>query len=1514
MTTKATFKGFTFKKSSKQFVPPPPAPKPSGASGTQGGTRGLFTPNTAQNSGGPSSSRFSSGGASNSTGTTKAQAPFPSSSLSGNAAKCTPLPTSQGTGAQTSVHSFLTAPSVRPVATVTPQGHSHGSGSAVGVPTAATSNSAAQVVARPAVGNVWPSTAGVKRKKVGDAPRSSQNFTSLCSLDDDDDDFEMPPLTSVTPKQKRRDLKASDKEKAADSEDEEDIQPVRKRRSMVLQSDDEEECDEDFGDSLLTTTPAKKSPVPQNKQQCQPPAQLPKIASPSSSGLTTVGRTSQPRDLALSASSASVSKKVCTDPVTANNDVCFKPSPSSHNSSTYLSNRQQKSSSSSPRVTRDTLQSKAVQKKWGQTDVFESVSAKSEGVGAVGPQFPASADGVGDVTKHPLLTADETKLTSEQLAEMPSLLLQVTDEVCDLICSASTQALMNLGLPDYGRLQTLLAVRKQIKDKEKAARSAAASRQTGSSFHTPKPSTSIIARNSDPSHLLSPPLATSTAVKKVSVTKAPPVTESPVPCGDSFFEDVSTFTQSHMSYMRSFKTPASSPAGGSAVSTPLRRDASFSGLSCDDEQTRVAATVSSKLNVPTSEESPIVLSQDSSIDSLQETRGGDVVRAAKPIPVLDRPSYKNSVSNSSAEVPMEAQISNEVLDNLFDEFGDDDADFGFDDTDIDFEAQAGTSTGSKSGGSSFTEKVSVTDPYVPTFGSSDKDDGATGEFDGEQFEHSKDLRAMFHNIFGLREFRHNQLQAINAALLGNDSFILMPTGGGKSLCYQLPALVTRGISIIVSPLRALIQDQVQRLISFDIPAAHLSGDLDSTQASAVYSSLYQRQPAIKLLYVTPEKLSASDKLLKCLDSLHHRQMLDRFVIDEAHCVSQWGHDFRPDYKKLNMLRVKFPGVPIMALTATATPRVRRDIIHQLNMKQPKWFMQSFNRPNLKYSVRPKKPSNATADVIEMIKSKFRQECGIVYCLSRKECDTVADSLRSAGIQAASYHAGLSDSERTHVQERWLNGDNCKVICATIAFGMGIDKADVRFVIHYSLPKSVEGYYQEAGRAGRDGMIAHCILLYTYSDVKRLRRILDMDQGATYESKRVHIDNLFRMVQYCENLADCRRAQVLHYFGEHHFDRERCNIVAGAVCDNCGSKEMFKLRDVTEDAKEVVKCVRELCSSPRNNYTLLHFVEIFKGSQNSRIMDAGHNRLPLHGRGSAYSRGDAERLMHKLVIEGVLLEELKITAADTAACYLRLGPKAACLMQNKLKIEMSVQGGKKRSEACRIGQEPQTNRQQLVEDCYKELVALAKTIATEHGSKNYALIFPNAMLWQLAEKTPLTVEEMKRDIDGLPEAKVNKYGAHRFLDVTTKFCVMLSSIQDEVDDGSQSVEENADDWSSPYFGSPSTASTGRKKFYGRQRGGKSRGGRRGRSGSRKRGNSSTRKGGRGGSQRGGNSSAKSFRGGRGAAGAGTSSRGGGGGSSFNGGRKPKGPVTKSTLGMMPDPRARSYLASIGSYMG
>uniref|UniRef100_A0A2I3HG21 RecQ-like DNA helicase BLM n=1 Tax=Nomascus leucogenys TaxID=61853 RepID=A0A2I3HG21_NOMLE len=463
-------------------------------------------------------------------------------------------------------------------------------------------------------------------------------------------------------------------------------------------------------------------------------------------------------------------------------------------------------------------------------------------------------------------------------------------------------------------------------------------------------------------------------------------------------------------------------------------------------------------------------------------------------------------------------------------------------------------------------------------------------FQSLSFPHTKEMMKIFHKKFGLHNFRTNQLEAINAALLGEDCFILMPTGGGKSLCYQLPAY------------------PVQKLTSLDIPATYLTGDKTDSETTNIYLQLSKKDPIIKLLYVTPEKICASNRLISTLENLYERKLLARFVIDEAHCVSQWGHDFRQDYKRMNILRQKFPSVPVMALTATANPRVQKDILTQLKILRPQVFSMSFNRHNLKYYVLPKKPKKVAFDCLEWIRKHHPYDSGIIYCLSRRECDTMADTLQRDGLAALAYHAGLSDSARDEVQQKWINQDGCQVICATIAFGMGIDKPDVRFVIHASLPKSVEGYYQESGRAGRDGEISHCLLFYTYHDVTRLKRLIMMEKDGNHHTRETHFNNLYSMVHYCENITECRRIQLLAYFGENGFNPDFCKKHPDVSCDNCCKTKDYKTRDVTDDVKSIIRFVQEHSSSqgtrnikhvgPSGRFTMNMLVDIFLESLSS----------------------------------------------------------------------------------------------------------------------------------------------------------------------------------------------------------------------------------------------------------------------------------------------------------------------------
>jgi len=528
----------------------------------------------------------------------------------------------------------------------------------------------------------------------------------------------------------------------------------------------------------------------------------------------------------------------------------------------------------------------------------------------------------------------------------------------------------------------------------------------------------------------------------------------------------------------------------------------------------------------------------------------------------------------------------------------------------------------------------VRSAHKPTVVKSNGTSTALLPLEGVDMHHkwSGEVKDVLKRRFKLTGFRPNQQAAINATLAGEDVFVLMPTGGGKSLCYQLPAVVrtgrTQGVTIVVSPLLSLMEDQVSHLKALNIQAMMINGTTGTEEKRLIMDALKGPEPEslIQLLYVTPEMLSKNLGLVNTLQRLHSRRKFARIVIDEAHCVSQWGHDFRPDYKALGDVRRQFMGVPVIALTATATETVKLDVIENLGITGCKTFMQSFNRPNLQYEVQPKKPKLVLEEMAEIIRTKYAGATGIIYCLARKKCEEVATQLmKSHKIRAHHYHADMEPEEKLKVQRAWQAG-KYQVIVATIAFGMGIDKGNVRFVMHHTLPKSLEGYYQETGRAGRDGKISGCYLFYAYSDCSTLRRMID-DGDGSYEQKDRQRQMLRQVVQYCENKIDCRRVQVLTYFNEP-FKQEDCN----GACDNCNSLSTFENQDFGTQAADAIKLVEAVMrQSPKPRVTLIQMVDIFRGVKKDWEDVEGF------GAGEEMARTTVERLFQRLLTEYGLQE-------------------------------------------------------------------------------------------------------------------------------------------------------------------------------------------------------------------------------------------------------------------------------------
>jgi ATP-dependent DNA helicase RecQ len=581
------------------------------------------------------------------------------------------------------------------------------------------------------------------------------------------------------------------------------------------------------------------------------------------------------------------------------------------------------------------------------------------------------------------------------------------------------------------------------------------------------------------------------------------------------------------------------------------------------------------------------------------------------------------------------------------------------------------------------------------------------------------IAATLHATFGYRTFRPLQEEIVNSILDHQDVFVLMPTGGGKSLCYQLPALLMDGLTVVVSPLIALMKDQVDALRALGVPATFINSSLDSSEAGERQAAVARGD--IKLLYVAPERLV----LPGFLHLLEHRGVT-MFAIDEAHCVSEWGHDFRPEYRELRQLRDRFPDAIFSAFTATATPRVQQDIRDQLGLERASNFQGSFNRPNLYYEVRPKQ--SAYAQLLEYIHSR-KGASGIVYCQTRASTEDLADRLRGDGINAAAYHGGMDGNQRQRVQEAFVR-DNVQVIVATIAFGMGIDKPDVRFVVHYDLPKNLEGYYQESGRAGRDGDPADCILFFTYGDVgKHLHFIDEKPTEALRDAAR---QQLRQMTDWAESTT-CRRKALLGYFDEEWTD------VQDPCCDVC--RNPVDEVDYTVAAQMFLSCVKRT----GERFGSAYVIDVLRGSTAERIMRVGHNKLSTWGIGKDRSKEEWNYIARGIVRAGYARQAAEDynTVKITTEGYRLLFKGERLLLP-----AAPVRGSRKTA----------TDAGDIAivhPDLFNELRSLRKELADTRGVPPY-VIFPDTTLRQMAAQLPGDVSQLL-SISGVGQRKAQEFG-------------------------------------------------------------------------------------------------------------------------------------------------------------
>ncbi|WP_321991778.1 DNA helicase RecQ [Marispirochaeta aestuarii] len=576
-------------------------------------------------------------------------------------------------------------------------------------------------------------------------------------------------------------------------------------------------------------------------------------------------------------------------------------------------------------------------------------------------------------------------------------------------------------------------------------------------------------------------------------------------------------------------------------------------------------------------------------------------------------------------------------------------------------------------------------------------------------------------VFGFDSFRPLQKEIIGSVLAGRDTLVVMPTGGGKSLCYQIPALVLDGLTLVVSPLISLMEDQVSQLKELGVPAVCLNSSLSAEEYRQNMGLLGRGE--IKLLYTAPETL-LQERTAGFLEQLD----ISCIAIDEAHCISEWGHDFRPEYRQIAALRTRFPKSVWIALTATATEQVRRDICSSLNLIRPEVFVAGFDRPGLFLEVRLK--SEPDSQMLDFIR-QYPDQSGIIYCATRRRVDETASMLRSRGFLALPYHAGLSDEERRSNQRAFIK-DDVQIMVATVAFGMGIDKPDIRFILHRDLPKNIESYYQQIGRAGRDGLDSHCLLLFGYGDIRTIRYFISGKDKKGQKAAELHLK---AMINFAESEI-CRRVPLLSYFGEA-FPGDNCRH-----CDNCSreKKQTESQDNISLAARKFLSCVVRT----GRIFGAGHIIDVLRGSKSQKILDRGHDSLSTYGIGLEYTKRQWFHLSRQFIRQGLLTQ-------DPQHGSLLPTEKARQVLRGELEVfgELHEDG----IHTDRIKSHPEEHDSQL----FEVLRGLRKRLADQAGLPPY-IIFPDTSLLAMASRLPQNSDQML-DIPGVGEVKLAKYGSH-----------------------------------------------------------------------------------------------------------------------------------------------------------